>query len=181
MSRRRRHKFDPNQMILPLDGQPPGNSSSLSLRLVEEAFQRHGWDYQLIPGTPPTLVTHFALPQAGGVLTSVFPDNRERSLLICAQGPENIPPALQPEVAALCMRAEEGPDGNGKFTQEGGFALLSRHWLPRLLNIDEVDHIVHPAVDALLRKANQVFPKIQALLTRKPRRSPSEDDSGLIF
>jgi len=183
MKRNRQRRNDPNQMILPFDSAPSYPHTSPALQhLVEKVYEKHGWDYVVKTETRPTQIcSQFELPRVGPVLVSTFPSNLQDSLYICAFCDRNIPASLHTEIAQLLVATGECPEGCAKLLPNGNLALMEHQWLPRKLTVEEVDHVFHPALHSLLHKVNQTFPKVHELLTRRWRKLPPDQDTGLIF
>jgi len=178
MSRKRRTE-SPHQLELPLD-LPPATPALPAIELAAKVFKNHKWGFTL-EKEPGKITAGFKLPHAGLVGTGLFSDDQDKSLMVFASTSEPVPDWLKPSVAGLISEFKGTAGVNGKIFQDGYVRLICQLFMPKNRTVQDVDHILFPTLDSILRQADEIFPKISQMITRAAREMPSDDDLGLSF
>ena len=179
MRRKRNHLPSPMQLELPLD-LPTATPALQAIALAAGVFRNHKWNFTL-EKEPGKITTGFKLPNAGVVGTGLFADDQDASLMVFASNSEPIPDWLKPSVAGLITEFNGNAGVNGKIFPDGHVRLIAQVWIPKNRTVQDVDHILYPTLDSILRQADENFPKISQLITRAAREMPSDDNLGLSF
>ena len=101
--------------------------------------------------------------------------------MVFASTSEPVPDWLKPSVAGLISEFKGTAGVNGKIFPDGHVRLICQLFMPKNRTVQDVDHILYPTLDSILRQADEIFPKISQLITRAAREMPSDDDLGLSF
>jgi hypothetical protein len=179
MPRKRHIHFNPQQLELPFD-LPSSQPSFPAIQLAAGVFKNHKWEF-VLEEKPGKITTGFQLPNAGVVGTGLFADEQDASLMVFASNSEPIPDWLKPSVAGLITEFNGHAGVNGKIFPDGHVRLIGQVWIPKNRTVQEVDHVLSPTLDCILRQADLIFPKISQMITRAARHMPTEDDLGLSF
>ena len=179
MPRKRHIPSNPQQLELPFD-LPSAQPSMPAIQLAAGVFKNHKWEF-VLEEKPGKITTGFQLPNAGVVGTGLFADDQDTSLMVFASNSEPIPEWLKADVAGLITDFNGNAGVNGKIFPDGHVRLIGQVWIPKNRTVQEVDHLLSPTLDSILRQADVIFPKISQMLTRAARQIPSEDDLGLRF
>jgi len=177
---RKRRPISPQQLELPLNLPPPATPAVPAIELAAGVFRNHKWGFTL-EKEAGKITAGFNLPKAGLVGTGLFPTEKDKSLMVFAATTEPVPDMLKPDVAELISHFNGSAGVNGKIFPDGHVRLICELFLPKTRTVQEVDHILFPTLDSILRQADEIFPKISQLITRAARHMPTDDDLGLSF
>ena len=179
MPHKRHIHSNPHQLELPFD-LAPAHHSLPAIQLAAGVFKNHKWEF-ILEEKPGKITTGFQLPNAGVVGTGLFADDQDTSLMVFASNSEPIPDWLKADVAGLITEFNGSAGVNGKIFPDGYVRLIGQVWIPKNRTVQEVDHLLSPTLDCILRQADVIFPKISQMITRAARHFPTEDDLGLSF